>query len=72
LDRRVATMLGARYDACFSTRMAYLGRDTDAARVPRIEAHYLKGPWPGGRLLDPVARGYLTGRGWIRRLRGIR
>lgn len=71
-DARVAAAAGARYEACFSTNMAFIGRDNDRLQVPRIEAYYLRGAWPGGRLLGPAAQAYLTGRGSIRRLRGIR
>lgn len=71
-DARVAAIVGGRYEACFSTRLAYLGRRVDAQAVPRIDAYYLRGGWPGASLLAATGRAYLNARGVVRRLRGMR
>ena len=71
-DARVTAAVADRYEASFSTRMAYLGSHVDPTQVPRIDAYYLQERWIQDRLLTRVGRGYLDARGWIRRLRGIR
>jgi len=71
-DRRIAAAVGARYRACFTTRMGYLGVRVDAAAVPRIDVHYLRAPWIQRRLMAGGGRAYLGLRAWIRVLRGIR
>ena len=71
-DARVAAAVAGRYDACFSTRMAYIGERTHGADVPRIDAYYLRERWIQDRLLTWFGRAYLDGRGWIRKLRGTR
>jgi peptidoglycan/xylan/chitin deacetylase (PgdA/CDA1 family) len=71
-DARVAAALAGRYEACFSTRMAYLDANPDPAGVPRIDAYYLRKAWIQDRLMTPLGGTYLAGRSLIRRLRGIR
>jgi peptidoglycan/xylan/chitin deacetylase (PgdA/CDA1 family) len=71
-DARVVAAVASRYEACFTTRMAYLGLDTDRSQAPRLDAYYLQNRWVHERLLTRLVRGYLDGRGWIRSLRGIR
>jgi len=72
VDRRVAAAVGSRYQACFTTRLAYLGTRVDSAQVPRIDAHYLRARWIQQRLMARSGRGYLGVRAWIRSLRGVR
>lgn len=71
-DERVAAAVAPQYDACFTTRMAYLGRQPERSRVPRIDAYYLRSRWVRARLLAPLGCAYLTSRAWVRELRGIR
>lgn len=72
-DARVRALVARRYEACFSTRMAYLpGVVVDASLVPRIDAYYLRWPWAQARLMSPWGRAYLEARALIRLLRGRR
>lgn len=71
-DTRVKAAIAQRYDACFSTHMGYIGPRTDSLEVPRIDAYYLRPGWVRKALMSPLGRGYLMGRGWVRRCRGIR
>lgn len=71
-DARVVAAVAGRYEACFTTRMAYLGHDHDPAQVPRLDAYYLQSRWVQQGLLGWPVRSYLDGRGLIRTLRGVR
>lgn len=71
-DDRVAAAVAGRYEASFSTRMAYLDARPDPLRVPRIDAYYLQSGWAQDRLMSRPGRAYLAGRALIRQLRGIR
>lgn len=69
-DDRVVAAVAGRYEACFTTRMAYLDDAADRSQAPRLDAYYLQHRWVQERLLSWPVRRYLGGRSWIRTLRG--
>jgi peptidoglycan/xylan/chitin deacetylase (PgdA/CDA1 family) len=68
-DAGVKAAIANRYEACFSTRMAYLDAQPDSTQVPRIDAYYLRPAWVRNRLMSPLGRRYLAGRAWVRAIR---
>jgi len=69
-DDAVIGLIGPRYRACFTTRLGYLTRKIDFARVPRLDAYYLQAPFWNEHLLSAPTRGYLALRAAIRAVRG--
>ena len=69
-DDRVAGRIGARYAAAFTTRLGFLsGRDV-RTRLPRLDAHYLRGSLARWPLAAPSTRAYLVVRKLLRQVRG--
>lgn len=69
-DARVRRLVAGRYDACFSTRLAYLPRTPVTDDVPRLDTWYLRDSRWHGRLLGSSTRAYIGLRSLIRALRG--
>jgi peptidoglycan/xylan/chitin deacetylase (PgdA/CDA1 family) len=69
-DRRVCDRVGPRYAAAFTTVLAPLSKAVDRARVPRLDAHYLRSPLIYGRLEASATRGYFVLRRALRIVRG--
>ncbi len=68
-DARVASRIGARYAAAFTTQLRALSARDVAARLPRLDAHYLRSPLVFRDLAGPFARRYIQ---WRRLLRILR
>jgi peptidoglycan/xylan/chitin deacetylase (PgdA/CDA1 family) len=71
-DEAVVRTVAPRYTGCFTTRLGYLGRAIDLARVPRLDSYYLQASLWNGRLLSAPTRAYVTLRASIRGIRGTR
>jgi peptidoglycan/xylan/chitin deacetylase (PgdA/CDA1 family) len=69
-DRRVVSRIGARYAAAFTTQMSILSNDDATAKLPRLDAHYLRSSLVVRDLAGPLARGYIGVRRLLRILRG--
>lgn len=69
-DDRVRRVAATLYDACFSTRLAYLPREPVADDVPRLDTWFLRDPQWHTRLFSPGTRAYIGLRAGIRALRG--
>ena len=69
-DPRVRKVVGGLYEACFSTRLAYLPRLPAANDVPRLDSYFLRDPRLHGSLFSPSTRAYIALRAAIRALRG--
>ena len=69
-DARVAGRIAARYAAAFTTRLGFLSADAVASRLPRIDAHYLRGAHARRPLASPATRAWLAARKVLRRVRG--
>lgn len=70
-DRRVAARIGPRYAAAFTTQMRILSAGDVAARLPRLDAHYLRSPLLFRDLSGSLTQGYIGLRRTLRILRGI-
>lgn len=69
-DERVRRVASSLYEACFSTRLAYLPRSPAADNVPRLDTWFLRDPRLHARLFSPGTRAYIGVRAAIRTLRG--
>jgi peptidoglycan/xylan/chitin deacetylase (PgdA/CDA1 family) len=69
-DARVVTRVGGRYAAAFTTQLRMLSVRDDAARLPRLDAHYLRSPILFRHLAEPFTSGYIQLRRLLRILRG--
>jgi peptidoglycan/xylan/chitin deacetylase (PgdA/CDA1 family) len=69
-DARVVRHAAVRYAAAFTTRLAPLPSDADLARLPRLDAHYLRSPLAYRHLEAPALRAYLRLRRLLRLVRG--
>lgn len=69
-DDRVRRVAAGLYEACFSTRLAYLPREPAADDVPRLDTWFLRDPRWHARLFSPGTRAYIGLRAGIRTLRG--
>ena len=69
-DERVRRVAAGLYEACFSTRLAYLPSAPAAADVPRLDSWFLRDPRLHGRLFSPSTRAYIGLRAGIRAVRG--
>ena len=69
-DRRVAQRIGARYTAAFTNRMGFVSPRAARSRLPRLDAHYLRGTFARVPLTAPPLRAYLMCRKGLRKLRG--
>lgn len=68
-DRRVRAALGPRFDACLTTRLAYLSADQAADRLARLDSHYLRSPRMARDLFAPGNVAYIGLRNLIRTMR---
>ena len=71
-DATVHAVVGARYEACFSTRMGYLHASEDRRSVSRLETYYLQSPELAVRVLSLPVQLYMRARALVRHLRGVR
>ena len=69
-DPRVRKVVGGLYEACFSTKLAYMPRLPTANDVPRLDTWFLRDPRLHSRLFSPSTRAYIALRAGIRALRG--
>jgi peptidoglycan/xylan/chitin deacetylase (PgdA/CDA1 family) len=68
-DARVVRRIGARYAAAFTTQLRTLSARDVAARLPRLDAHYLRSPLVFRHLAEPITSRYFQ---WRRLLRILR
>ena len=68
-DARVVNRIGARYAAAFTTQLRPLSLRDPAARLPRLDAHYLRSPLVFRHLAGPLASRYFQARRLLRILR---
>jgi peptidoglycan/xylan/chitin deacetylase (PgdA/CDA1 family) len=66
----VRATLADRYEACFTTRLAYLGAQVDQHAVPRLDTYYLRSSARAARVLRTPVRMYIGARAMLRTLRG--
>lgn len=66
----VRRTVAPHYQACFTTRLAYLPPNGDLSCVPRIDTYYLQTPMLRRHLLASPTRAYLAFRRAIRTVRG--
>lgn len=64
-------VVASRYEAAFTTELAYLPAGMERHRLPRIDAYYLRSATVAQRLMTRPGRGYLWLRGVLRRLRQL-
>ncbi len=69
-DRRVARVIGARYAAALTNRLGFVSARAAQSRLPRIDAHYLRGRLARRPLTEPSLRAYLLLRKALRKIRG--
>ena len=69
-DARVQRVVAALYEACFSTRLAYLPRQPQRHDVPRLDAYFLRSPRLHSDLFAPSTRAYIALRAAVRAARG--
>ena len=69
-DARVCERVGRRYAAAFTTVLGPLPAELDRARLPRLDAHYLRSPRIYERLDAATTRAYLEIRRMLRVVRG--
>jgi peptidoglycan/xylan/chitin deacetylase (PgdA/CDA1 family) len=62
----VVQSIRGMYEACFTTRLAYLGEHMTHATVPRLDAYYLQPAFFRDRPLGVTSRSYLWMRSLIR------
>jgi peptidoglycan/xylan/chitin deacetylase (PgdA/CDA1 family) len=69
-NARVEARIGIRYAAAFTTRMGFLSPRARLSRLPRLDAHYLRGALARVPLTAPPLRAYLMCRKALRLLKG--
>lgn len=69
-NRRVARLIGARYAAAFTNRLGFVSARAARSRLPRLDAHYLRGRLARQPLTATSLRAYLLLRKALRRIRG--
>jgi peptidoglycan/xylan/chitin deacetylase (PgdA/CDA1 family) len=68
-DARVAAAAARRYATAFTTELAWCRRGDDPRRLPRLDAHYLRGPVDPARFEGAAFGAYLALRKGARRIR---
>lgn len=66
----VSNFVREHYQATVTTELRTLGRNEDAATLPRLDSYYLQSEWMQKNLDTAFAGAYLSLRGWLRTLRG--
>ncbi len=71
VDKRVETLAGERYQACFTTKLAYLNRSNRLSALPRLDSFYLQHGRFAETIFSKSTRGYISARGLLRWGRGL-
>jgi len=69
-DARVRAQVSQRYAGAVTTELRPLRNEEDPARLPRIDAHYLRSGAGRASVLSPMGPAYLAARRMLRILRG--
>lgn len=69
-NRRIAERIEKLYAAAFTNRLGFLSNHTARSRLPRVDAHYLRGTFARLPLTAPPVRAYLMLRKSLRLMRG--
>jgi len=71
VDKRLEALSGARYRACFTTKLAYLNRSERLSALPRLDSFYLQHGKFAEEIFSTATRSYLRARGILRWGRGL-
>jgi peptidoglycan/xylan/chitin deacetylase (PgdA/CDA1 family) len=69
-NEQVLAMVRAHYAAACTTGASVIHPNSHPHALPRVDVHYLRNPRWFRRLFTAPWMAYLTGRRWVRRLRG--
>ncbi len=67
---QVCDFVRDRYKGSATTEFRVLCANEDSAKLPRLDAYYLKPKWLMQNLDSSISKSYLAFRGWLRTIRG--